>query len=115
MKHFLLFIFLFFAYIGYAQNEVALIDKKPSTNGTPNRNEVPLPKVTYDDNTVCIEDSLEREVAIVIKNTEGEIVHQSFSFLSPSTTVVYSAPEGTYDLYTIDLYINDEEYYGYFE
>ncbi len=104
-----------FACIGYAQNEVELVGKNNGTNGVPNRNEASLPQVTYDDNTVCVADSLSRVAEIVIKDTDGEIVHQSISILSPSTTLLYYAPEGTDNLYTIDLYIEDEEYYGYFE
>ena len=115
MKHLLLLSLLFFASIGYAQNEVTLKGKDKGTNGTQNHNEMPLPQVTYDDNTVSVVDSLCRTAEIVIKNTEGEIVHQSVSSLSPSTSVVYYAPDGTGNLYTIDLYIEDEEYYGYFE
>ncbi len=115
MKHLLLLSLLLFACIGYAQTEVELIDKHSGMEGTPRHNEMPLPKVTYDDNTVSVVDSLCRTAEIVIKNTEGEIVHQSVSSLSPSTSVVYYAPDGTGNLYTIDLYIEDEEYYGYFE
>lgn len=115
MKHFLLLFLLLFAYIGYAQNEVTLNGKDKGTNGTPNHNEIPLPKVTYDDNTVSVADSLSRVAEIVIKNTDGETVYQSVSILSPATTLLYYAPEGTDNLYTIDLYIEDEEYYGYFE
>ena len=115
MKHLLLLSLLLFACMGYAQNELTLKGKDKGTNGTPNHNEMPLPKVTYDDNTVCVADSLSRVAEIVIKDTDGEIVHQSVTYLSPTTTLLYYAPEGTDDLYTIDLYIEDEEYYGYFE
>lgn len=115
MKHTLLLFFLLFACTGYAQNEVELIDKHSGMEGTPRHNEASLPKVTYDDNTVSVADSLSRVAEIVIKDTDGETVYQSVSILSPDTTLLYYAPEGTDNLYTIDLYIEDEEYYGYFE
>lgn len=115
MRKILLCFLVSFPCVIYAQTNVTLTPKGNGCGEEGLHNEMPLPQVTYDDNTVCVVDSLCRTAEIVIKNTEGEIVHQSVSSLSPSTSVVYYAPDGTGNLYTIDLYIEDEEYYGYFE
>jgi hypothetical protein len=115
MRKILLCFLVSFPCVIYAQTNVTLTTKGNGSGGEGLHNEMPLPQVTYDDNTVSVVDSLCRTAEIVIKNTEGEIVHQSVSSLSPSTSVVYYAPDGTGNLYTIDLYIEDEEYYGYFE
>lgn len=113
MKKNLLFLLFFFPCLSLAQTNVTLSGNGSDDDGL--RDENPLPRVTYDDNTVWIADSLSRVAEIVIKNTDGETVYQSVSILSPATTLLYYAPEGTDNLYTIDLYIEDEEYYGYFE
>ena len=115
MKKILLFLLFSFPYVLLAQNNVTLTTKGNGCGDDGLRNEGSLPKVTYDDNTVSVADSLSRVAEIVIKDTDGETVYQSVSILSPSTTLLYYAPEGTDNLYTIDLYIEDEEYYGYFE
>lgn len=115
MKKNLLFLLFFPPCVLLAQNNVTLTTKGNGSGNEGLHNEASLPKVTYDDNTVSVADSLSRMVEIVIKDTDGETVYQSVSILSPSTTLLYYAPEGTDNLYTIDLYIEDEEYYGYFE
>lgn len=115
MRKILLCFLVSFPCVIYAQTNVTLTTKGNGSGGEGLHNEMPLPQVTYDDNTVWIADSLSRVAEIVIKDTDGETVYQSVSILSPDTTLLYYAPEGTDNLYTIDLYIEDEEYYGYFE
>lgn len=54
----------------YAQTNVTLTTKGNGSGGEGLHNEMPLPQVTYDDNTVCIADSLSRVAEIVIKDTD---------------------------------------------
>lgn len=93
---------------------VTLYDRDPKNNDKGHRNEIPV--VTYNDDVINITSEVDRPNAqVVITGKLGEVLYYGNVTLSQSQTTIVVPNNGISEKDTIELYCDEEEYYGEFE
>ena len=94
-----------------AQKEVVV---RPIPNGDPAPTKIPV--VTYDDDVINITSEVNRpNTEVVITGKLGEVLYYGKVTLSTTQTTIVVPNTGISEKDTIELYCEDEEYYGEFE
>ena len=80
-----------------------------------NNNEVPIPQVTYDDTSVCINcDSLLHDVQVVIKNEDGMVMYSGSINLNANLQILNVPQSLNHRMFSIEIFAREENFYGYF-
>lgn len=93
---------------------VSLSERYKDTIGKGHRNEIPV--VTYNDDVINITSEVDRPNSqVVITGKLGEVLYYGNVTLSQSQTTIVVPNNGISEKDTIELYCDEEEYYGEFE
>lgn len=93
---------------------VSLYDRDHKHNDKGHRNDIPV--VTYDDDVINITSEVNRpNTEVVITGKLGEVLYYGKVTLSTTQTTIVVPNTGISEKDTIELYCEDEEYYGEFE
>lgn len=105
-------LFLFLVTVLHAGNRLVLQSIKNTEKGT-HRDEAPV--VTDEGTVVTISsDTLVSNVRVIIKDVSGTIISDNVVTLLPSENVICVPEEYQNDKYSIELYYDDNCFYGYF-
>jgi len=74
-----------------------------------------LPTINYDDNTVTISADTVINATVVIKDADGNIIHEEKTTATQAETTINLPTSEQQDKYVIELYYNDKHLYGFFE
>ena len=115
VKHIFLLMLACFSIVLKAQAKVVLIQNgDPGDYGKPHRNVLP---VDYDENGVIVRsDSMLYNVEVTVKDQRGEVMNRQHLDLLPKTDNVISAPDSPdCEKRTIEIIVDKQKYFGYFE
>ena len=118
MKHlFFVFAFSMLAIVTLASSGTVAMQRgsiEEGWNGG-NQDEIPIPQVTYDDNTVSIScDSLLHDVQVVIKDEDGQIMYSGMINLTASVQMLNVPQTLNQRRFSIELFAREADFYGYF-
>ena len=113
-KPFLILIAGLLCLSAFGQKDVIIIDHGTDiTKGHP----YVIPNVTYDDDDVTIKsDSTITDMTVVIRDQNGNVMHQSTQTVGPAETTLYVPNiDGDSEKTTLDLYYDRRHLSGTFE
>ena len=80
-----------------------------------NQDEIPIPQVTYDDNTVSISyDSLLHDVQVVIKDEDDQVMYSGSINLNANLQILIVPQSLNHRMFSIEIFAREENFYGYF-
>lgn len=75
-----------------------------------------LPTINYDDKTITISaDTLIYDATVVIKNANGNVIHQEQTVISPTKTVINLPQTEQTEKSEVEVLYDDKRLYGFFE
>lgn len=74
------------------------------------------PTINYDDKTVTISaDTLIYDAMVVIKNANGNVIHQEQTVITPTMTVINLPQTEQAEKSEVEVFYDDKRLYGFFE
>lgn len=74
------------------------------------------PAINYDDKTVTISaDTLIYDATVVIKNANGNVIHQEQTVITPTKTAINLPQTEQAEKSEVEVYYDDKRLYGFFE
>lgn len=75
-----------------------------------------IPAIDYDDKTVTISaDTLIYDATVVIKNANGNVIHQEQTVITPTKTTINLPQTEQAEKSEVEVYYDDKRLYGFFE
>lgn len=75
-----------------------------------------LPAINYDDKTVTISaDTLIYDATVVIKNANGNVIHQEQTVITPTKTAINLPQTEQAEKSEVEVFYDDKRLYGFFE
>lgn len=75
-----------------------------------------IPTINYDDKTVTISaDTLIYDATVVIKNANGNVIHQEQTVITPTKTVINLPQTEQAEKSEVEVFYDDKRLYGFFE